>query len=285
MKVFFTLFLALFTLNASAEESIVNAASESSSRFNWNSLLEKSELSYAALLTGPSTKYLDGNKDGRGTNLTLRNYVSASFEFAKNWEAETGVEFRRYFRPVDPKKPGRSDFEWRDPFVSVDRKNIVKTDRFSLAAKLRYFIPATAYNKSNVKKEYDSGNGTIGTRITPSWKLGDFFVSCYGEFNYRFDENAPKVRQDYYVKAKPFVSYKFARNWSAKVEYSTGDLNHRTNGKWTKFNDPAIGQNVYTGVTWTATKKLSISPSLGWGPGSLQLRDTEVSVFASYYIL
>lgn len=281
----FALLLTLFTLNAQAEESAA-LVNESSSRFDWSSMLEKTDLSYSLLFTGATLQHPDANLDGKGSNYTWRNYVSAGYEFAKNWQAETGVEFRQYFRPEDPKKPGRSNFEWRDPYVGIDRKNVVKTDRFSLALKGRYYIPATEYNKSNVGKEWDQGNGALSLKATPAWNLGDFYLSCATEVQYKFAEAKNlKVHQNYSFKIKPMASYRFHKQWSAKLEYSTGDINHRTNGRWTKLNDPAIGQNVYTGVTWTATKKLSVSPSIGWSTGSLQLRKTELGLFASYYLL
>lgn len=286
MRIIAALALFLTGLNAFAEVSDAPAPiEESASRANWREILDKTNLSYAMLLTGPTVRHLDGDLNGKGTYLNFRNYVSAGYDFAKDWEVESGVEFRRYVRPRDPKKPNRSDFEWRDPYAGLSRSNIVRRGNFSLSGKLRYFIPATEYNKSNVGREYDQGNGAVSARVTPAWRRGDFYLSLATELSYRFAEKAPKVRQDYFVKMKPLLSYRFARQWSAKLEYATGDLNHRTNGTWTKFNDPNIGQALYTGVTWTATKQLSMSPSLGWGPGRFQLKETTVSLFASYYIL
>lgn len=278
--------LVLLSLSAHAEESAApSAAAETVSRSNWRNVVESTNLSYAMLLTGPTIRHLDGDLDGKGTYLNFRNYVSAGYDFAENWEVETGVEFRRYVRPQDKRNPNRSDFEWRDPYAGVNRSNIVRNGNFSLSGKLRYFIPATEYNKSNVGKEYDQGNGSLSARVTPAYRMGDWYLSCATEFAYRFAERAPKVRQDYFVELKPLLSYRFAPKWSAKLEYATGDLNHRTNGTWTKFNDPFIGQALYTGVTWNATKQFSVSPSLGWGPGHFLLKETEVSLYASYYIL
>lgn len=271
-----------------AADTAADTTNTTSSRFDWLSTLKKVRGSYGVLFLGPTVSNIDGNIDGKGSYISMRNYLSLDMEVAKNWEAEAGWEVRQTFRPADPKNPNRKDFEPRDPFAGISRKNIIRGDRFSLGARTRFFLPVTEYNKSKVGKLEDAGNGEANLGISPSWKFldGDLFVSCGTDIYYKFAENAPKVREDYAVKIKPLVSYRIASKFAAKVEYTTGTLRHSTNGKWTKLNDRFTGQRILAGGSWNPNKYLSLSPALGWGNlGTFQIKATELSLFATYYFL
>jgi len=280
-------FLFSFSPSAfAAEVETATSTSGSSSRFDWRSALEKTRASYGILILGPTVKNLDGNIDGKGAFVSMRNYLSLDYAVAKDWELESGWEVRQTFRPADPKKPQRKDFEMRDPFAGFSRKNIIRGDAFSLGARARYFLPVTEHNKSKVGTPEDAGNGELNVGLSPAWKFGDVSVGCGLDFYYKFKEGTPKVHENYAVRAKPLVSYRIAAKFAAKVEYQTGVLRHQTNGKWTKFNDRSTGQRVLAGGSWNPTRSLTLSPALGWGNrGTFQMKATELSLFATYNFL
>jgi len=278
-------FLFLSAPGAFAAEGDTTLTS-TGSNFDWRSALEKVHASYGVLFLGPTIKNLDGDIEGKGAYVSMRNYLSLDYALAKDWELESGWEVRQTFRPADPKKPQRKDLEMRDPFAGVSRKNIIQGEVFSLGARARYFLPVTEYNKSKVGTPEDAGNGELNLGMSPSWKFGDLYVGCGLDFYYKFVEGTPKVHENYAVKAKPLVSYRIASKFAAKVEYQTGTLRHMTNGKWSKFNDRFTGQRVLAGGSWNPTRSLSLSPALGWGNlGTFQIKATELSLFATYYFL
>jgi hypothetical protein len=274
--------LLLATFSFAAEET-----TPSSSFLSWNQMQQTLDASYAALLKGSTLDHLDGNQDGKGTNVSLRNYLSLDGKFSEFWKAGISFEGRQYFRPVDAKNPNRKDFEWRDPIVSIGRDKILEKDAYSFSAKIKYAIPMTEYNKSNVGKTHDSGNGEWNLSLSNGWKFrdGDIYAGFPVDLYYKMAEAPPVVREDYSVRAKPFVSYRIAAKYSAKVEYSTGNIRHTTNGKWSKLNDKALGQTLFAGITYVPINGLQISPGLTWGSSTYRLNSAEASLYASYLFL
>lgn len=264
-----------------------SATPESTSFLNWNQVQSTLDASYAALLVGPTLDHLDANLDGKGTNMNLRNYLNVDGRFLEQWKFGIGLEARQYFRPADPKRPDRKEFEWRDPIVSLGRDKIVEKGNYNFAAKLKYTVPMSEYNKSNVGKSYDSGNGEWNLSLNSGWKFkdGDWYVGFPVDLYYKMAEAPPTVREDYSTRAKPFVSYRIAAKYSAKVEYSTGYLRHFTNGKWSKFNDKALGQKIFLGLSYLPFKGLIVSPGFTWGSDSYRLNSAEASLYASYAFL
>jgi hypothetical protein len=275
----------LFTLIFSFVGFAVEPATTSS--FDWSKLERNFDLSYASLVTGPTLEHLDANKDGKGTDMGWRNYLNAGAELGNNWEASMGVEGRQYFRPADPKKPNRKDFEWRDPTVSLSRGKIVEAGAYQLSAKLRYSIPMTEYNKSNVGKTYDAGNGEINLGFNNSWRLrdGDWTLSLPLDLYYKIAEAPPAVREDYSARAKAIVAYRIAAKYATKVEYSTGYIRHSTNGKWSKLNDKLLGQEVLLAFNYFPIRNLTISPGLGWGSETFRFNSAKASLYVSYNVL
>lgn len=283
----FALALLLLTGAARAADTATIADITSTARFDWAQALDKINLSYGALLLGPNLQSMDGNLDGRGTNMHVRNFFSAGVDVAKDWEVDAGWEVRQYWRPVDPKRPDRKNLEPRDPYLGMSRRNLIRTDRFSLGSRARFFFPVSDSTKANIGKTYDSGNGSANVTITPYWRFldGDLGVSCAAEFWYNFDKAAAANRENYSIKVKPIVSYRFARKYAAKVEYNTGTIRHANNGKWSKLNDKGLGQKLYAGVTYYPNSQLSLNPALGWGSDTFRLNRAEVSLYASYNFL
>ena len=245
--------------------------------------------SIAALFQGPTIEHLDANTDGKGSYYILKNYLGLGYEFMREWKMEAGDEFRQYFRPIDPKNKDRSDFEFRDPYLGISKRDAVRSESgvFTLGAKARYFFPWTPYNRSNLGKEWNEGNGHARFILLPKLRFMDGALSAefYSDFTYRFAREAKPIRQDYYVRFRPALTYQATRKVAARVEYHSGDLNHRTNGKWTKFNDPVIGQMIYAGMIWTPTSRISINPQLGWGSDTFRLNRGQMSVYGMYMFL
>lgn len=275
---------AIFSIQAVAAEP---DATNSQSRFDWANALKRVGGNYGALLLGPTLQHPDGNLDGKGANISLRNYLSLDVKVTPEWEVETGGELRQTWRPVDPKKPNRKNLEARDPYVGIARKDIYRGDIFSLGARARYFIPVTDHNKSKVGKPEDSGNGSTNFSLKPAWKFldGDLYVACSFDAYYNIPERAPAVREDYSLRARPLISYRIVKKFAAKVEYDSGILRHSTNGKWTKFNDRFTGQRLFVGGSWSPTSAFGLSPSLSWGSHTFRLNRAEVSLFANYKFL
>lgn len=245
------------------------------------------EFSYAMLFKGSTIDHLDGNANGKGANLNLRHYQDYGWKLDDKWKLTGSTQFRQYFRPADPKKIDQKALEWRDPSVGVARKDVWKRGEQAVSAKMKYYIPATDYNAENVEKEYDEGKGSLnaGATYTNRFADGDLGLRVPVEANYRFNKNEHKVRQDYWFGARPSLSYRTSREASVKVEYYTGDINHKTNGTWTKFNDPAIGQTAALGLDWVPTREFLLSPQVTWGRQDFRFNAAEVSLYASYIFL
>lgn len=259
------------------------------SRFRWSDFLERSSASVSTLLTGPSAQSLDGNRDGRGTNLLLRFYPSYSYDITKVVSLGIGDEIRKYFRPMDPKNPNKSSWEARDPYVGFYFYKFINVRRsdFSVSGKFRYYVPVSSYTKSYIGKNLDSGNGQINAGLSPAKKFldGKLYTSVSTDYYYRIAQRPPRVREDHTFKINPLVSYSLSRKVDYKVEYSTGYIRHSTDGKWSKLNDPILGHTVSTGITWYPTRKWSVSPSVSWGKNTWRIADTEISVYSSLTLL
>lgn len=249
--------------------------------------LKGAEFSYAMLLKGSSIQYPDGNSNGKGTNLSLRHYQDYGYRLGDTWKLTGGTHFRQYFRPADPKRVDQGALEWRDPFLGVSRKDVWKSGEQAISAKARYFLPITDYNASNVEKEYDEGKGSLQVGATYTSKLADGLLGLRVpvEANYRFNKNEHKVRQDYWFGSRPSLSCRTGSTTSAKIEYYTGDINHKTNGTWTKLNDPVIGQTAALGFDWTPTRELLLAPQITWGRQDFRFNAAEISMYASYIFL
>jgi len=275
---------AIFSIQAVAAEP---SPTTTQSSFDWSNAFERVSAKYSALLLGPTVQHLDGDLDGKGTNISLRNYFSLDVKVAPDWEAEAEWEVRQAWRPVDPKRPNRKNLEARDPHVGIARKNIYRGDIFSFGARARYYIPVTEHNKSKIGKRDDFGNGEANFGLRPAWRFldGDLYVGCGLDAYYNIAKQAPAVREDYSLRARPLVSYRIAKKFATKVEYDSGTLRHSTDGKWTKFNDRNSGQRLFVGGSWYPTKALTLSPSFSWGSHTFRLNRAGVSLFANYSFL
>ena len=249
--------------------------------------LTSAELSYAMLFKGSSIQYLDGNSNGRGTNLSLRHYQDFAYRLDDKWKLTGGTHFRQYFRPADPKRVDQGALEWRDPSVGVSRKDIWRQGDQAVGAKAKFYLPVTDYNASNVEKEYDEGKGSLNVGGTYSTKFYDGLLALRVpvDFNYRFNKNEHKVRQDYWIGSRPSLSCRTGRETAVKVEYYTGDLNHRTNGRWTKINEPNIGHTAALGFDWTPAREVLVAPQITWGRQDFRFNAAELSLYASYIFL
>jgi hypothetical protein len=291
-------FLALLSVATAQAEEITGVlqpqlapaptarAGESQSSL-WSRAKSRLSGSYGGLLIGPTLQHLDGNTDGRGSFVSLQNYLSLEGRLDQNWRLHIGGEFRQTWRPEDPRRPDRKSFEARDPHLGLSRRNIIRGDTFSLGARARYFFPLSENTKYRVGRRNDAGRGELNIGLSPAWRLmgGDIYISCGTNFYYKFAERPPAVRENYSVRLWPALSYRISSKLAAKLEYSTGYLRHTTDGKWTKLNDRFYGQKIFAGGVWSPTRNLSFNPSLGWGSHTFRLNNPELSLFTSYYFL
>jgi|GEM_PF-4044969 len=271
------------SLTAHAAESPVSQSVSGSGALSF----EKINFSWATLVKGSTIQYMDGNSNGKGTNLSWRNYPTLGYRATEKLKVEAGGQFRQYFRPADPKKKGQKDFEWRDPYAGVSLRDLWKGETSSVSAKARYYIPATEYTRLNRNKEYDEGRGSFQVGAAYSQKFMDGTYSLYAplDVNYRLNAFDHKVRQDYWFGIRPSMAYRVSQSTSARVEYYTGDLNHKTDGTWTRFNDPVIGQTAGVALDWYPVKDLLVSPMVNWGRESFRLNAAEVTLYAKYAFL
>ncbi len=250
-------------------------------------LPSEAEFSYALLFKGASIEHPDGNSNGKGANLNLRHYQNYGYRFNDKWRLEGGTYFRQYFRPADPKRVDQGALEWRDPYLGISRRDLWRKGGQALSAKARYYIPLSDYTAGNAVKEYDDGRGSaqVGVAYTNKFADGLLGLRIPFEANYRFNKNEHKVRQDYWFGSRPSLTCRTSSTTSAKVEYYTGDINHKTDGSWTKFNDPVIGQTAALGFDWTPNREFLLSPQITWGRKDFRFNAAEVSLYASYRFL
>ncbi len=290
MKAFFYLFLFASTAPAFAVDQdeikagtpVAQLESRSSP-----SLFDRINANYGFLFLGPTVSHLDGNLDGRGTNMHMRNYFSVGYELTKNTELSTGIEVRQYWRPNDPRRPDRANLEARDPYLNIRQQRIIDAGTFTLAARMRYFFAVSDWSKARLKTRQDSGNGTLNPTLYPSLSLadGDLRLSCTIGAYINLPKNAPAIREDYSLEVIPTVAYRMSPKWSTRVRFDSGDMIHSTDGRWSKLNNRFTGHNVYAGVVFTPTRSLMLNPELGWGSDTFRIDQTELSLFASYNFL
>jgi len=255
--------------------------------FSFGSIFEKMHASYSGLLEGPRMDHLDGNLDGKGTFLQIKNYVNADYEVAPNWRVELNTEFRQYFRPEDPKRPGRPNFEMRDPSLGLARRNIVDRGNFTLSGRTRFFLPVSDNTRGRVGKAFDTGNGSVYFQAVPSWRWldGKLSLTCPVETYINLPKRRIANSEEYSIKAKTQVAYQVAHKWAARVEYSTGDVRHTHDGHWSKLRDREMGHKVVAGAAYAPVKEMVLNPALTWGRDRWRLKEPEVSLFASYNFL
>ncbi|RZA07729.1 MAG: hypothetical protein EOP11_06905 [Proteobacteria bacterium] len=272
---------------AHAAESENTVMTDTGPRFAWGSLFEKMHATYSGLLEGPRMDHLDGNLDGKGSFLQVKNYVNADYEVAPNWKAELNTEFRQYFRAEDPSRPGRPDFEMRDPSLGISRRNIVEAGAFTLSGRTRYGIPVSQNTRARVGKSFDTGKGSLYLQAVPAWRWRDGALSltCPVEMYVNFAKAPTAAREQYSLKAKAQVAYQLAKSWAAKLEYSTGDVRHNARGQWSKLNDRELGHKVMAGAAFAPIKQIVLNPSLTWGREHWRLNQPEISLYASYNFL
>ena len=276
------------TLARAAEgENVLTSNADAGKRFSFGSLFEKMHATYSGLLEGPRMDHLDGNLDGKGSFIQIKNYLNADYEVANNWRAELNGEFRQFFRPDDPKRPGRSNFEMRDPSIGIARRNIVDTGSFTLSARARYALPISQDTKSRVGKVFDTGDGSFYLQAVPNWRFRDgaLTLTCPVESYINLPGRRVANQEQYSIKAKAQVAYQVARQWAARIEYSTGDLRRNNAGHWSKLNDAFLGHKVMAGAAFAPVKQIVLNPSLTWGRAHWRLNQPEVSFFASYNFL
>jgi hypothetical protein len=159
-----------------------------------------------------------------------------------------------------------------------------------MSGKIRYYFPISEYTKNGVGKNIDSGNGRWNAELAMTKKYFEEKLSLRlkNNFYYRLAKNpqANVVREQYSLTFAPSVQYRLGSKWQAKAEYYSGEIRHLSSGKWTKFNDPALGQTIALGGVYQPNKKLSMNPYLQWGRGnSFRLDRTDIGLYADYYFL
>lgn len=271
-----------FAVAAEGENTLTAAE-----RFSFADILKKARFTYSGLLEGPRLDHMDGNLDGRGTFLQIKNYLNADYEVAPNWRVELNGEFRQYFRPVDPRRPDRGSFEWRDPSIGIARRNLFERGNFALAARMRYALPVTQDTKGRVGRAFDTGRGSIYVQAVPVWRFrdGTFTLTCPVESYINLPKGEAPNREQFSVKAKVQLAYQLAKKWAARAEYSTGDLRRAHDGKWSNINERSLGHKVMAGAAYAPVREVVLNPSVTWGRGQWRLNQPEVSLFASYNFL
>lgn len=241
---------------------------------------------YEVQLKGASLEHLDGNADGRGTNLGVRHYQDFSYQLAPPFALEAGTQFRHYFKPASGKKTTDARvLEWRDPYVGLGASDFWKQGPQSVSGELHYYLPVTEYNEGYRASEFDEGRGVLHAEAWYARRLGAFKLKAPFEVNYRFNAKEHPRRYDYWVGAKPSLSYHLARATALKGEYYTGDLNHRTGGTWTRLNDRKLGQSVALALEWKPAEGAEISPEVKWGREQFRFNAAELSLSAAFVFL
>jgi hypothetical protein len=252
---------------------------------DWARVFGKTGAELTSAFGGPTLHRLDGDLDGRGHNLTWENDLDLTYKFAKDWRLKVGGGVIQYFRPVDPKNPNRRDTDIVDPSISIGRKRLIQSGPFTLEGKVRYFFPWSYATKATAGRVSDSARGMLNLGAYPVMKFfdGDFAISSFFDFYYRFDKSAAANRESYSLKSRANFSYLLARKLAGSLEYSTGNLRHNNAGHWQKLRDR---QRVIAGLAYLPIETLSLAPTLAWGANkSFRLNRAEFGLEAVYEFL
>ena len=296
--------LALLALTATAHaDSSAAAGASSSSSSNLLSTIRKNLKASVLVSTfGMSTQSLSGNTDGTGRNLNQIYYPSVSYKVHPKWSLSAAQPLQY----VIDENPNTERLVVRDPYFTLSNGSIYKHEPMgiNLGLTLRYYAPFSRATNRTVKGLTDSGRGQFRVYVNPTKTFMDGALTLSGMtiLHARLNEstraerqakNGTTAREDYYVILNPSVSYDWTPKFSTYIEYASGYLRHRTTGgivgnpltgRWTKFNDPALGQYVGPGAYWVASKRVSVNPYISWGP-EFKLKKGSLGVDVNFSIL
>ncbi len=248
---------------------------------------ERASFDYELAVKGGSFDHLDGNSDGKGANFQIRHYQDFKFLLIPGLRLEAGTQFRQVFKPANPKKSDQRAVEFRDPYLGIGIPDFWKQKSRSFSAEIHYYLPFSEHNESRWGKLDDEGRGLLHFETWYSQKLGQdrWRMKLPVELNYRRAKVALEDRYDYWIGFKPSLSYKTGRRTTAKVEYFTGELNHRTNGSFTRLNDPKLGQTLAFQLEWKPIENAELTPEIKWGREKFRFGAAELSLSAVYSFL
>jgi hypothetical protein len=283
---------------ASSTNTLPSSAGNSSSSNAWWETASKSmRASYLFRLAGPSVQSLSGNATGGGTSLAITHFPTLGYRIGSKWSVSATQPFSQR---IDEAPAAQADpFVANDPYVTFTNGNILSQARHgvSLSGYLRYIIPVSRATNQNSKlgRRPDAGNGAVQVYLGASRSELDgkvtVAVAALGRYRIpglssqeRGALSGSSVREDYFLLLNPSVSYAFSPKYDVYIEYISGFLTHSTDSKWTKFNDPNVGQLVSVGTN-AYLGRLSINPSLSAGPKFNQLKilkTTSIGLDVSY---
>lgn len=280
-------FCFAFAVEARGATEAVNTSIQKNKTF-FQSLKEKSSVSYIFETTGPTLQALDGvENDGHQVNFA--HYIALGYKLNKEMKLGLTQYFTNSFR---------SESEGRNlgigsPYVTLSHSNLYKKGNMTLSGYVRYYVPLSTLNTSSGGTEKDEKNGKLRFKLAPSFKINDK-VSVAGSFYLykplaRYGLRTGEKRRDYYVYIYPNVSFKVSDKFSSYVAYSNiftrySDVKEEGGaGIWGDWDE---SESLEVGAEWNATKKLTIAPYINFNaPKWVDPSSVTLSFYAIYSFL
>ncbi len=281
-----------FAMPALAEDIASTGQSTAASTGVLSNVQKYATSNYLLWLTGPRTEALSGNKDGKGTNLTIFHF----FTLGAKLSPEIKLNFTQPVTQLVNEEADQTKKKWQptDPYLTLSDSKIFHSDRYAanLDGYLRYYIPISRGTSDavNVGSARENGLGLVRIALNPSKTFLDGKLTFNGlvlgayrfnklssqeRFNRQTTESLKNskiipttVRDDGYLILDPSVVYSVTKKVDVYVEWATGYLRHTTDGKWSSINHPDDGAYLSPGIYWNPTKKVSLNPYLSYQLGA-----------------
>ena len=255
------------------------ATSGATNRSLYEKVSDKMILNYwgmyrGAALSNPGnglTPLPDGGPDS-STPQGIENIITTAYKFDAN--TSLGVLTHFYYYPGLKPEDTSATFQFYDPIIQFEKKNIINSNGFRLTGRLWLDLPLSPYDRLRQDKDLFAVS-TIGILSYDVPKTA-LTVGLFGYLRaYIGRADMTDTARTYKVYIAPNASYQISKTVSATlwVDLIQGTRSANS-GFITGFSNYAV--DIQPGINWDITKNISFNPFLNIYPGALTLQATSI---------
>lgn len=238
------------------------------------------KLGYDSIFDGGTLNELDGEAaaDEPGSNLNWHHLPRIGWKFTKNFSLNLQQDITQFLGPQEKAAADRKEWlVFNDPYVTAAWGSVFSTDKLSIPAYIRYYVPfsrASASSLGNAKGR-DQTNGKFRFQFVPIYNPTPAIeLSMLNRLIYLVPGVSQDYRniaglgdrQDFALLFVPQVAYNLTPTFQPYLAYATGYLYHtRRTNHMSKLNHPSDGQYVELGFNYSVTPKWTVNPMIDIG--------------------
>ncbi len=192
------------------------------------------------------------------------SYQSLDNEFILGYKifANTSISGSAIFNFM-PDRANDRQLQWKDPYLRLKQKNIIKSANWAFSADLRTYFPVAAKSLAADLNLGIRSSQSLEYKFTGSrWSLS---AGTYVRWNSFGNNPAQKSKQNNWVaELTPEIAYKVSDEVGLKLSYNMVGQHKRGDA----FKDwSSDGTSLRPQLSWDATDFLNISPFINLYPG------------------